>query len=133
MKSLKRIVLLCVWTGLFGCATSDIVEYEPVQVVQAKDPALNCAELQAEILRMETAITDLTNQIGDHKSGAQTVEMAETVNNATGSYNPFSGMVASMSRESAMEKREVRDSYQRRRDSIMQQYFAKDCVASTMN
>jgi len=118
-----------------GCAgTPAQPELKPVQVVQASDPALACPELMTEISTMESAVARLRAEADNAKSSARTFDIANSLGQSFGNYNPFNSslnsIMAGFNREKADLKRETLDSYQRRRDTLMQQYHHKGCAQS---
>ena len=113
-----------------GCASTGPKEEElvPIQVIQMGDDALDCASLQSEVFKLERVVSQLTQEIEGHKDAARANDAAASVSSYLGgSSTVFSTLMAGASRDAATDKREIRDSYQRRRDVLLQQYMHKQC------
>jgi hypothetical protein len=84
-----------------------------------------------EISKMEGAVAKLTADVDRAKSSARGFEIGNMINQQLGQYNSFGSLFAGLSREDADEKREIRESYQRRRDTLLQQYHYKECQGTS--
>lgn len=114
-----------------ACSSTPEVEIprQPIQVVQLNDPNLSCLELQGEIDNTTQMVGLLNERMDSFNSNASMAEAADAVNSVRGSYNPFNRLFADAARSNREEVRDIRDSYQRRRDVLMQQYHFKECHA----
>lgn len=128
---LIRVTGLTTLALVAACSSTPEVELpsQPIQVVQLNDPNLSCLELQGEIDNTTQMIGLLNERMDSFNSNASMMEAADAVNSLSGRYNPFNRLFADVSRSNREEVREIRDSYQRRRDVLMQQYHFKECHA----
>lgn len=115
-----------------GCASTGTgTAPRVVQAIQVGDDTLTCAQLSAQIGYAETVISNLNKEIEDHRTMARTNDATGAINSYLGNSSVFSSLAASFSRDSVSDKREVRDSHQRRRDILLQQYMHKQCSVAS--
>jgi hypothetical protein len=115
---------------LAGCASTGEPQEEElgvVQAIQVGDDALDCQSLQGQIFNAETVVARLTQQIESSKNSARANDAAGALNSYLGNSSLFNTLLASSARDSVDDAREIRDSYQRRRDILLQQYMHKKC------
>lgn len=116
--------------SLAGCATTGGPEEQPLKVVQAiqvGDDALDCASLQGQIFQAESVVSKLTQEIESSQTMARANDTAAAIGNYLGQSTFLNSLMASSARDTVQDTREVRDSYQRRRDILLQQYMHKKC------
>ena len=111
-----------------GCASTG-VENTPhvVQAVQIGDDALSCGELKSQIDYANGIVAKLDQEIEHQKTMARTNDASGAINSYLGKSSLLNSLAASFSRDSAEDMREVKDSHQKRRDILMQQYMYKQC------
>ena len=137
------IVLSACIAGLSACATPDPelgMKFEPVQTYRSGDPKLSCANLKKEIDDLDYSIRVLDKQIQNHTNVQASNSFGSTLSQVMGqlggtqsSYNSAAinnAMYQGMSQQTSVEmnkKNTVLNSHQKRRDVLMQQYYAKRC------
>ena len=124
---MNRIRLLAVafsTTLLISSPLMAAKSFKRLQVFQPGDPILTCDQLQNEIAVLEENLKTMDGQIATSDSNAQTMAALGAMGAAYGALG------SSMTANQANEQRAVRDTYQQRRDILMQQFFSKKCVAN---
>lgn len=131
-----RLGLLIVIGLCTGCASNSAVDQDPLPTtpvarVQIGDDALNCGQLQEEIFAAERIVSRYTQIIDGSKNQKRSQGMLRSLNGVFGAYNPLTdvtaGLVINNAEATIEDAREVRDSYQGRRDTLLQQYMALKC------
>ena len=113
---------------LAGCSSTPAQpEIKTVQAIQVGDDTLDCSALQSQIFESERVVSALTQELESAKTAAKTNETVASIGSYLGAATWANSLMASSERDTVAEKREVRDSYQRRRDILLQQYMHKQC------
>ena len=112
-----------------ACASGGPTEepLKPVQRVQLGDDTLDCDSLQGQIFEAERIVARLTQEVDGAQSSAKSQRTWAQLGSYLGQNTQLNSLAASLSDDTAREKREVRDSYQARRDTLLQQYMHKQC------
>jgi len=125
MKYLTTLALVLALAS--GCASAPPIP-PPIQVVQSSDPSLTCAELAAEIQRMEVAAKNLDAHIESEQNAQSNLGFLSAVSSMAGNApNPMEPMGLSASARRIQSYTELKRNYQQRRDTLMQQYHFKSC------
>jgi len=127
-------VIATLVVAVSGCASNPKGTEAPLSVVQAiqvGDDALDCQSLQSQIFSAEAVVARLTQDIEAQKSSARLNDAAGAINSYMGQSNLFNNLLSTFSRDAVDDKQEIRDSYQRRRDILLQQYMHKKCSVRT--
>jgi len=111
-------------TGITYRGQGSAEGYKRIQAFQREDPTLSCDELKWESQKLDDALAHMDVLITSQKQDAQTMAGL----GAMGAM--YGGVGSQMIAQNAAELSSIRDTYQQRRDLIMQQFFAMQCVAA---
>lgn len=119
---------------LIGCSSlaESYPNYTRIQTYQPTDPLLTCNELQTELSSIDLAISNMDAQINNINEISETRTVLDEFNSALAfssgtTYTPTSSSLISMNNEDVNDINKVSDSYQKRRDVLMDQFYAKSC------